>query len=616
MRIGCLIGMMLQIGVLFAQSPVDNWFFGNGAGIRFSNNDLTSIDSFSEMFSEAGSSAISDKNGDLLFFTNGETIWNKDHEIMDNGSGLNGSHYATQSSLITPWPGNPFLYYVFTVDECKSINSHGLCYSIVDLAENEGKGKVISKNNHLLSEVSEKLTGTFHQNESDIWVVVHGIGSNSFYAFLLTEKGLSTIPVQSNIGSVYPEPVENELVGNMKFSPNGNQLASAIHSLNVFELFSFDKSTGEFFSVRATDPVFRGAYYVEFSPDSKKFYGSTNAVNSGHGNSYIFQFDLTAPDLQTSVASIPTPADMPVMASALLLGPDGKIYVSRYNDDSLGVISNPNRSGVLCDFDEKATGLGGRKAKSGLPNFMTGLAKIKPFLYIGSCTGDTVFFFLQNKANIDSVSWDFNDSDPDAEGNSTGTLAWHIYNEPGMYSVKMISYYKGEFFKDASEVIIHPRPEPELGELVMIYPGSSVLLKTQKPYEAYLWQDNSTLDELQAYQEGDYKVTVTDTNGCENSDTIAVRYFEFSIPNAFTPNGDGLNDKFCPILPDAGFSNYEIMIFNRWGRRVFYSNDHFDGWDGTNSDQGTYVWVIRFEANLYDVANTLIEKKGTVVLLR
>jgi len=69
------------------------------------------------------------------------------------------------------------------------------------------------------------------------------------------------------------------------------------------------------------------------------------------------------------------------------------------------------------------------------------------------------------------------------------------------------------------------------------------------------------------------------------------------MPSAFTPNGDGLNDVFRVKYPFT-VSAFSFAIFNRWGERVFQSNDITKGWDGTynGTDQnaGAYVWMISF----------------------
>lgn len=87
------------------------------------------------------------------------------------------------------------------------------------------------------------------------------------------------------------------------------------------------------------------------------------------------------------------------------------------------------------------------------------------------------------------------------------------------------------------------------------------------------------------------------------------------FPNAFSPNGDGLNDIFRPVSV-CGFNEYELQIFDRWGNKVFASSDSENGWNGTMKNQdspiGTYVYVLKFETEL-GTASTM---KGAVSVLR
>jgi len=115
-----------------------------------------------------------------------------------------------------------------------------------------------------------------------------------------------------------------------------------------------------------------------------------------------------------------------------------------------------------------------------------------------------------------------------------------------------------------------------------------------------------------------YRVTCTICNGEEFSDTVTV-FVTPNIPNAFTPNGDGINDKFIIIgSPPENIVRYNIQIFDRWGQIVFTSDDIRNPWDGKRNGTGelcpgdVYSWVIYYEDN----KKTKVSNKGTVVLLR
>lgn len=113
-----------------------------------------------------------------------------------------------------------------------------------------------------------------------------------------------------------------------------------------------------------------------------------------------------------------------------------------------------------------------------------------------------------------------------------------------------------------------------------------------------------------------YTVEFVDQNGCVASDDVTI-YFDplVYVPNAFTPNGDGGNDFFKPVLNNVG-DEFELLIFNRWGEVIFETNDRFDYWDGTyqgkDAKDGTYIWRIIYA----DLEGNKAELMGHVTILR
>ena len=108
--------LFLQSSNIFAQIETSNWYFGDKAGLDF-NNGVLAIHPDGEMSTPAGCSSISDKNGELLFYTNGLTVWNKNHEIMLGGDELITDVNNVQTTIIVPKPNNDHVYYIFTTRE-------------------------------------------------------------------------------------------------------------------------------------------------------------------------------------------------------------------------------------------------------------------------------------------------------------------------------------------------------------------------------------------------------------------------------------------------------------------------------------------------------------------
>ena len=114
----------------FGQLESNNWYFGSNAGITFSSGAPVALTNGALTTTE-GVATISDGSGNLLFYTNGVTVWNRNHLTMTNGTGLFGDGSSTQSAIIVKQPGNTNIYYVFTSDNDAGPN--GICYSIVDM---------------------------------------------------------------------------------------------------------------------------------------------------------------------------------------------------------------------------------------------------------------------------------------------------------------------------------------------------------------------------------------------------------------------------------------------------------------------------------------------------
>jgi gliding motility-associated-like protein len=115
-----------------------------------------------------------------------------------------------------------------------------------------------------------------------------------------------------------------------------------------------------------------------------------------------------------------------------------------------------------------------------------------------------------------------------------------------------------------------------------------------------------------------YRVKVYTAEGCVGEDDINIRFMtgpEIYIPNAFTPNGDGVNDVFRPM--PVGFTKMEYFrIYNRWGEEIYNSVQYLKGWDGRKKGDpaaaDTYVWIVGGT----NIEGQLVEKRGTVTLIR
>jgi gliding motility-associated-like protein len=135
-----------------------------------------------------------------------------------------------------------------------------------------------------------------------------------------------------------------------------------------------------------------------------------------------------------------------------------------------------------------------------------------------------------------------------------------------------------------------PTPEPALndGDTIYTSPGDTSL-NAGSGFATYLWSTDEFTQIIIPEEEGMYWVTVTTPEGCFGTDTVYIYFIQDTIPdvilwvpNAFTPDGDGLNDTFRPIPSNYDLiTSYKLMIFNRWGQFLWETEDIGEGWPGT-----------------------------------
>ena len=236
---------VLSISNGYSQKEANTWYFGNFLGLDFNSGSAVPLND-GQLATTEGVATISDKNGQLLFYTEGTKIWNRLHQLMPNGTGLLGSITTTQSAIIVPKIGDSTRYYVFTVDA--ESGPRGLNYCVINMTLDNGNGDVEQKNVPLMLNVVEKITAVRHCNNRDIWVIGHKSVSNTYYAYLIDPSGINTTPVLSNSGSVLwgtipPGIYDSTSRGYLKASPDGKKIAAAHWTVNV-DISDFNNATG------------------------------------------------------------------------------------------------------------------------------------------------------------------------------------------------------------------------------------------------------------------------------------------------------------------------------------------------------------------------------------
>lgn len=167
---------------------------------------------------------------------------------------------------------------------------------------------------------------------------------------------------------------------------------------------------------------------------------------------------------------------------------------------------------------------------------------------------------------------------------------------------------------DTINVEVITEPIINLGNDASLCEGDKVVLNASFPYSEFYWNTGSVEPTITATEKGVYYVTVINDCGA-STDSIQLFCQKIQMPNVFTPNADGFNDVFAPLIYED-IIDAELIIFNRWGREVFRTKDIEEGWNGDingmPAESGLYNWVISYR----NIHMDLEYLKGAMSLLR
>ncbi len=435
----CIIANTFSICFLSLQlthaQQANVWYMGNGAGLDFNTSPPTTLEDGNAGLLGAtgeGVGAVADINGNLLFYTNGSTIYDATHTAMSNGTGLNGNGTTTQTGTISLDPGDPTRYFVFTPRDANG----QVTYSVVDIDLNGGLGDVVPglKNIVLLANGSEGCLVVPHQNGTDYWVIFHASTTNVYHVFSLTSGGISG-PTNYAVGN------SGQATLRMNVNNCFDKIATALYNFRMVDVVNFDNNTGVISGPVLTLNNFNSdeVYGVEFSPNDDYIYVSESGLNNRDD---IHQFDLTAGGPAAINASRYTYLNGGTTRSgALRLGPDGKIYVPAYTTTTpgfLSVIENPNVKCPGCNFSYQAINFPSKRVGEGLPPVIKSFVKGLNIFADNTCEGGSTQLTFTSAtvpgSNPGDIRWEFGDGEPDSLDSDTVT---HVYATAGIYTVTL-----------------------------------------------------------------------------------------------------------------------------------------------------------------------------------
>lgn len=609
----------IQVGNCL-QQEAKVWYFGKGAGIDFRTGIVTLLKD-GNLNTLEGCASICDASGKLLFYTNGVTVWNGQHQVMSNGTNLAGHESATQSAIIVPRPQTPGIYYIFTVDAVENLLRKGLSYSVVDMTLDAGKGNVVTKNVPLTKNATERLTAARHCNGTDYWILSHEKNSANFQAYLLTRNGIAESPVISAEGSSHAGG-EWRAAGSMKVSPNGRRAAIAIRDgsgSTSAELFDFDNQTGTLHFVASFPIVNDLAMSVEFSPDNSKLYFTAGTyLQSGK----LYQVDLSSNNPSSFVASQKLIASSSRWWGVLQLAPNGKIYMGRWMSNYLGVINNPNALEEDCDFTEDGFNLGTRTSYLGLPNFIAYyLVSTAPTITGATeiCLSSTEqLYTLRQAPNSCTPSpkyrWEIKNGT--ITSTPTSVTASVQFTEPGRDTIIVHAFSDCGSQSDTLIVTVTPQVLVNLGPDTLLCSSSTITLDAGPGYNSYLWSDGSTERTLTTTVPGVYWVEVQSASGCSAIDTLVIAPGRDMPAVSLIADTTVCEGTVLVLEAQPGYRSYRWQdgskerTFTAFTAGTYYVQA-IDGCDNVSTD----TVVIREFTNVLHVSNDTTLCSGTSVRL-
>ncbi|MEM7038460.1 MAG: hypothetical protein AAF570_15860 [Bacteroidota bacterium] len=324
-----------------------HWLFGDSVGIDFSSG--TPAATTSGMYGFEGCVSISDDTGLLQFYSNGGGIpnatgvggvWNRNHVLMDNGdlTGTTGCLSTSHGVFAFPFGKHGEDYYMFTMGCAENGHLGTLAYSIIDMAANNGLGKVVLKDSVIATGMStERFTGALDASGQGYWILVPKNAAvntpDTLYAFHVTAAGILP-PVKSALPSAYSTEVS--------VSPDRSKFLSGEY------LLDFDPVNGT-----VSNPIFFGdpnAPYAPihgFSPNSRLLYVWT--WDPSISSAALFQFRIDTTDIPASRLALGTIGGGFIWD--MQLGPDGKLYSHYAAGGVVGRVHCPNNRGTVCNVD-------------------------------------------------------------------------------------------------------------------------------------------------------------------------------------------------------------------------------------------------------------------------
>ncbi len=581
-----------------------NWYFGNSTqAIRFNRTSAKPVLVTKAIpFGTGGSATASDpSNANLLFYTDGQLVYDAAHSQMPAGSGLNANSSANQPVAICPVPGAASInkYFIFT-NTANFTTGGSISVSVVDMGlfgnaafPSPALGDLESKNQPVpgLAARSEAMSIVPHANGTDFWLLTQQVSSQNFSATLINAASYTGTFVTTNTsGLALPTTAAN-----FSYHTGKNKVAVSAQDTNTDAIIlDFNPNTGVFafdryiFNSGLPTVTSQSIYDIEWSITGDFLYLSRFGEPGVAAN--LLQYDYQNP--ATTLTSV-LPA--PVFRSfGVQMGPDSLIY-HLYQSVSggpvlLGTISKPDTIASQVNYKSAqltATSFAGNQFPAFAPKSNVNL--LVNFTFIGTCQNNNTTFFPDIQPGADSVRWDF--------GDASGSNDWspvHKFGQPQTFNVTLTAYYQGQ--NNAASLPVTIQTFPLKLQLVQDttacrseFPpprGSSSPKQFSVKVKvvggnasSYQWSNGDTGPILTPDSAGYYYVVVSDGSGCSTYAGVNVKEYGLQDQRSnvwYFGNKAGIDFN---VRPPKALSNSAMnapegcaIICDRNGKAIFYTD--------------------------------------------
>ncbi|MBX2960144.1 MAG: T9SS type A sorting domain-containing protein [Flavobacteriales bacterium] len=408
-----------------AQAYKNNWYFGNNIGLNFSSGVPQPVVAGSMIQGFNHSVTMSDDNGNLLFYSDAQTIWNANNNVVTGlvGGFLSGSNNTAQGVSFKN-PANSSQYYYFyltnTFFEGKVERNNSLYFSIIETVNTPNLTLIqedveVLCNNCTGQPFSEGITAIPHCNGIDYWVIVHG--DKELVVYLVNSIGVNEFGVFD-----FNLPGER---GNLKASPDGTRLALGIdHPTGGVRVYNFNSTTGQINNeiIITTNSQISG---ISFSPNSQILYASNRAVQ------VVESYNLSSP----------VPFDQMIINGAnaynMQLANDGRIYVNRggaiFSQNFMGIIGAPDNF-LTPNYIDQGFDLSPGASTHAITHFIDAIPPPIPtdFMAIVQECGKVIVDISPCFSGY-NVNWNFGDG----VGTSTNASTSYVYSNAGTFTISL-----------------------------------------------------------------------------------------------------------------------------------------------------------------------------------